>query len=129
MSFTYNIATDAGKVRLLITDTNSAAFYFDDTEIQAFLDLESGSVRRAAALGLETLASNQTLILKWIRISNLQTNGPAVSKDLRERATALRAQADFDDSAAGTLFDWAEQVTSPEMERQRLYNEALRNLG
>lgn len=125
MAFTYALATDAGKVRLLITDVDATEPLFQDDEIDAFLALEGG-VRRAAALALETTASNEALVQKMTRLMDLSTNGPAVAKELRERATSLREQADRDDMVDGSAFDWAEQVTGPFGARERLANQWIR---
>ena len=84
--------TDIGLVRLLITDVGPVTFLFADDEITAFLTLEGGT-KRAAALALETIAVSEALVGKRIRTLDLQTDGPAVAKELRERAAALRAQA------------------------------------
>lgn len=91
---TYEVGTDAGKVRLLSQDTDVADPYFLDTEIDAFLALEDGDVRLAAAQALDAIASSEALILKKIRQLGgaLETDGPAVAKALRDHATALRSQ-------------------------------------
>jgi hypothetical protein len=96
-----DLETSVGQVRLLIADTTEGSFTFTDVEIQAFLNLEGGVVKAAAALALETLASNEALVSKKIRTQDLQTDGPAVAKELRERAVALRDQADREASPAG----------------------------
>lgn len=128
MAFTYNLATDTGKVRLLIPDSVSSDHIFSDEEIAALLLLEQSSVKRAAAAALETLASSEAYVQKAIRVLELQTNGPAVAKELRERAQALREQADRDEAAeSGGAFDIAEFVLTPQQARQRAINEALRN--
>ena len=57
MTTTYNIATDIGKVRLLIGDTNIAAAVFTDEELQVFLTIEGGVINLAAADALEAWAS------------------------------------------------------------------------
>jgi hypothetical protein len=54
MAFTYTIATNRGKVRLKLSDTNAAAYGFEDDEIDAFLS-EGGSVDAAVVLGLRVL--------------------------------------------------------------------------
>jgi len=59
MTWTYDLATDIGKVRLLISDTDIVPVtdaHFSDEEIQVFLTIE-GSVNLAAALALESWAS------------------------------------------------------------------------
>lgn len=104
MAFTYDVSTDRGKVRLLCTDTLESNAIFQDAEIDAFLTLNT-SVRLAAAAALEVIAANEVLILKKIINLDLETDGPAVAKELRELAKQLRAQ----ESAVGA-FDFAEQI-------------------
>lgn len=125
MAFTFDVSTNRGKVRLLVPDTSSSAYVFADAEIDAFLSIEASSVRRAAALALETLASNQALVLKVIKIMDLQTDGAKLSDALLKRADRLREQADFDDMADGDLFDWAEMVVDPFSARERYASQAL----
>ncbi|HEY0697192.1 MAG TPA: hypothetical protein VGD43_05215, partial [Micromonospora sp.] len=96
--------TDIGRVRLLATDLNEVEPLFDDAQITAFLSIEGG-VKRAAALALETIAVSEALISKKITTQDLSTDGPAVAKELRERASALRKQADEDDDGAAAD-DW-----------------------
>lgn len=91
MAFTYNVSTDRGKVRLLITDVQESNPIFQDAEIDAFLSLNT-SVRLAAAAALECIAASEVLILKKIVNLDLETDGPAVAKELRELAKQLRAQ-------------------------------------
>ncbi|MFZ1361344.1 MAG: hypothetical protein WAS05_00205 [Candidatus Nanopelagicales bacterium] len=79
------------KVRLLIPDLDPDDLVFTNEQITEFLDME-GTVKRAAAQALDTIASNEAMVSKQIRTNNLQTNGPAVAAELRSRARALRGQ-------------------------------------
>lgn len=99
-----DFTTPRDQIRLLVSDTNEAAFVFSAAELDAFLALESDGVKRAAALALETLASNEVMVSKVITDNGLSTNGAAVSAELRRRAADLRSQAEDD---AG-FFDVAE---------------------
>lgn len=121
MAFTYDPSTAAGKVRLLCTDVDEANAMFDDAEISAFLALESDDVRLAAATALETIASNELLVLKVQTILDVETDGAAVARELRMRAQNLREQA----NETGE-FDYAELVVDGFTARQRVWNEALR---
>jgi hypothetical protein len=126
-TFSYDPDTDRGKVRLLIQDTDTSSResqFFTDGEIDAFLAMESG-VLTAAALALETMASQQVMVLKVIRLLDLSTDGAAVSRELRERAKSLRelSLTTGDDADA---FDWAEMVVDDWSWEERLYGEALR---
>lgn len=126
MAFTYDVTTDRGRVRMLIPDSSSTSYVFEDNEIDAFLALEDNDVRRGAALALETLASNEALVLKVIKVLDLQTDGAKTADALLKRAGLLRGQADVADAAGGDLFDWAEMVIDPFSGRERLFNQALR---
>lgn len=57
MTFTYDVTTDIGKVRLYINDNVEATAHFSDEEIQVFLTA-GGSVNMASALALESWASS-----------------------------------------------------------------------
>lgn len=128
MVFTYDLGTDRGKVRLLIRDTDASEPIFEDDELNVFLALESSSVKRAAALALETMASNEAYVSKAVKLLDLSTDGPATGKALLERAAKLREQAaDEEAQAEGGAFDIAELVYDSFGERERIWKEALRN--
>jgi len=57
MAFTLDPTTDRGKVRLLVFDTDSTSYIFEDTEIDAFLEQNSDSVWLAAADGCRSLVA------------------------------------------------------------------------
>lgn len=99
--------TPAGQVRLLLNDVDEAAFVFTDDEIAAFLALEGGSVKRAAAQAIDTNADNEALASKVIRDHELTTDGAKLADALRKRAAALRAQADREDDESddGAFFE------------------------
>lgn len=122
MAFTYDVSTDRGKVRLLITDVQEANPLFQDAEIDAFLTLNT-SVRLAAAAALEVIAASEVLVLKKIVNLDLETDGPAVARELRELAKQLRAQ----DSSIGA-FDIAEQIHDDFTLREYWLKQAQREL-
>jgi len=128
MAFTYNVATDLGKVRLLCTDRDAANPIFEeDDEIQVFLDLMGGNVLRAAAMALLTIAAEETLLLKRIKLLDLHTDGPAEAAALRELAKTYQEKADLAEAAeAGGTFDYAEMVVDVFTARERRDKEALR---
>lgn len=128
MSFTYDVSTDVGKTRMLIPDRVYESLFFTDEEIEAFLSLEASNVLRAAALALETMASDQAMTLKVIRLMDLTTDGQKTSQALLERADRLRSQADDAELAEeGGGFDIAEWVVDPFSYRNRMTNEFLRD--
>ncbi len=93
MSFNYDLETDTGKVRLLISDQSETDHIYSDEEISTFLSMEENSVLKASALALESIAGNQALVKQRIRILDISTDGVAVSQELRQIAKSLREQA------------------------------------
>jgi len=132
MSFTYDLATDRGKVRLLIQDTDTVTVanqFYDDDEIDCFLtiagSMDGDSVFNASALALESWASNQVMILKVVELLDVVTDGAAVSREMRMRAAVLRADAITSSSDAG--FEIAEMALGPFSWREQAINEAIRD--
>ena len=96
---TYILSEDLGKVRLLLNDV-AAPWVFQDAEIQAFLDMEGGSVKRAAAQAIDTNADNELLASKVLRTKDVQVDGAKLADAMHKRADMLRAQADREDADA-----------------------------
>jgi hypothetical protein len=128
MTFTYDLTTSRGKVRLLAIDSDSTYAVFSDDEIDAFLSMEDNSVKRSAALALETIASNDAFRVKKVSLLDVSADGVSVSDALLKRAALLRKQADADEaSESGGSFDIAEWVVDDFGYRQQLINDAMRN--
>jgi hypothetical protein len=124
MAFTYDISTDRGKVRGIIPDRVAADYFFEDDEIDAFLSMEGSSIKKAAALGLETMASNEVYVQKVIKLLDLTTDGSKVSDALLKRAQMLREQA-ASDAETFDIAEWA-SLSVANFE-QHVWNEALRD--
>jgi hypothetical protein len=60
MSFTYDLSTLIGQVRLKIQDKTEATAFFTDEELQVFLDDNDDSVNLAAADALEAWVASIT---------------------------------------------------------------------
>jgi hypothetical protein len=131
MAFSYDLTTDRGKVRLFIDDKDTVTVanqFFDDDEIDCFLtlaaDLDGDTIRHAAAEALDTWATNQALVLKKVMLLDVNVDGPAVAKAMREHAALLREQAYMSSTDAGFEiaemalghFSWVEQVTNEAIE-------------
>lgn len=128
MAFTYNLVDSPtiSKIRAIIPDNNESTYVFEDDEIEAFYAIEGSSLKRAAALALETIASNEAMVLKVIRLLDISTDGAKVADSLLKRAALLRKQADDEEVAADAGFDIAEMVFSPFGYWQHLTNESMR---
>ena len=111
LTFSYDLETDIGKVRLLIADTDISAHDFTDAEVDVALTQESDSIKRAAALLLLALASNRARLAVSVKRG-------AVSEDLSKLAAELRAQAEeFVKQAAEAEDLPLEAVITPSYER------------
>lgn len=100
-----NGSTDAGKVRLLISDVGGADgsnFIFNDDEIVAFLAMES-HYYRAAAAALRTMAASEVMVQKRIKFLELSTDGPAEATALQALADRLDDRADYAEDDEGDL--------------------------
>jgi len=121
-TFTYDPSTSIGIVRLLTNDKYEAEPIFYDEEITAFLALEGSDTRKAAAKALETIAADEVLTQKVIKLLGLTTDGAKVAAELRANAAALRSQAVTGDDSEG-LIDVAEWIVDDFTYRKRIINE------
>lgn len=124
MAFTYDLTTERGQVRLLITDTDQDNPIFQDNEIDFFLNntaVDGNDVNLAGAKAFETIAASEVLVQKKIKLLDLTTDGPAVAKALRESAALLREQSDSEGD-----IDFIEQNFNVFSARQIILNDALR---
>lgn len=128
MTFTYDPTNDIGRVRRTIPDKVDGDYFWTDEEIQSFLDDEGGSWRRASALALETMASDDLLVLKAVRVQNLETNVDRTAKILLERAKQLRVMADSADVTDNAGFEIAEFASTEHQYRERVYNYGLKEV-
>lgn len=91
MTFTYDLATDVGKVRFLLSDSNGVTPKFTDEEIGAALELYSGSLNLAAAACCDSLAVRLTMDPDNGRqIGDTKTDLTAATDALREMAARFR---------------------------------------
>lgn len=81
MAFTYDISTDRGRVRLYLSDTDSAAYVFEDDEIDYFLT-RGGSVDGAVVEGARSLLASAARRTKYFQVQG-------VSLDDRHQVSAL----------------------------------------
>jgi hypothetical protein len=72
--------------------------WFSDTELEALATLFGGSVLRAAAQALRTVAGSQALLLKKWSADDLTVDGPAITRALRDLAKDMDAQAELGDA-------------------------------
>jgi hypothetical protein len=130
MTYTTDVSTYIGLVRMRIFDRNVANPVFQDEDIEAvYNSLERQNIKRTAAFFLETIATKEALILKVMKNLQLSTDGAKLADSLLKAAGELRSQADIEDAFTdgNTAFDWAEQVFDVFSERERIVKEILRD--
>lgn len=143
MAFTYNFdsAPQLSTVRLLVGDTAEPNHIFEDAEVNAALQFESSqgagtmmalsgytvvapvvySVRRAAAMLLDGLASHRARLGGALKVLDIQVDLTKAGEALRDQAKALR-ETEADSGAFGV----AEMVQDPFSARERVWKELLR---
>lgn len=104
-------STNVAKVRLLISDIDDENQVFNDQAITAFINMAlDNNLKRAAAGALVTMATNEVLVQKRIKLLDLSTDGPAEANALLTLAKQLRDEADIEEVTGA--FDWAEMIQS-----------------
>jgi hypothetical protein len=96
-----------GQVRVLIPDLrkledlrdlrNEARYLFTDDEIFAFLAVNNGNVKRAAADACDAIGMDKALQLLVLKTDDKQTDGAKLLDAIVKRAKTLREQAKEDD--------------------------------
>lgn len=130
MTYTTDVSTYIGLVRMRIFDRDVTNPVFQDEDITAVYNtLERSNIKRTAAFFLETIATQEALILKVMKNLQLTTDGAKLADSLQKQAGELRSQADIEDTFldGNTAFDWAEQVFDVFSERERIVKEILRD--
>ena len=119
-----NVVDELQAVRLLVADVDTSNELLTDAQYEQLLELEDDNVWLAAAAALRIMATSETLVQKRIRLLDLQTDGPAVSAELRKIADGYEQRGE---SEAGiTVGEWAVPPFGPQ---QRIVNELLRSLN
>ena len=124
MSFTYDLATNLGKLRLMIRDTdiaNPERQLFQDNEISFFLSQNNQTLRLAAADALEALAANAALLAKIEQIGSYKIDSTRMAEAIRKQATRYR---ELEEQAPA--FGFAEQTLSKFSWDEIVVNELLR---
>ena len=96
-----------GQVRVLIPDLrkledlrdlrNEPRYLFTDDEILAFLAVNNGNVKRAAADACDAIGMDKALQLLVLKTDDKQTDGAKLLDAIVKRAKILREQAREDD--------------------------------
>lgn len=96
-----------GQVRVLIPDLrkledlrdlrNEPRYLFTDDEILAFLAVNNGNVKRAAADACDAIGMDKALQLLVLKTDDKQTDGAKLLEAIVKRARALRELAKEDD--------------------------------
>ena len=96
-----------GRVRVLIPDLrkledlrdlrNEPRYLFTDDEILAFLAVNNGNVKRAAADACDAIGMDKALQLLVLKTDDKQTDGAKLLDAIVKRAKTLREQAKEDD--------------------------------
>lgn len=90
MSFSYDVSSDVGKIRLWIRDTDSTSALYTDEEISAMFAMNENDIRLTAAALLIALAGNKALLAKAVSAGKYSEDSRrGVAFELRETAKAI----------------------------------------
>jgi hypothetical protein len=103
LAFTYDIATDRGKVRALCTDTDSTSYTFNDAEIDAFIELAPANLFVAAALAAETWARTRAKLAIGMRSADGSSTDRSRMSELLALGKSLREAALSGGLVTGTI--------------------------
>lgn len=128
-TFTYDLATDIGKVRLYSGDNDLSktsgvrtkwSCQFTDEELQVYLD-DEGTVNCAVAAALEAIASSKARLAHRKTMGDYTEDLTALAKELRAQAAEFRMK-DLEAPADAV----AEMANDDFSTREILRNQALR---
>lgn len=116
-SYTYDLATAVGKVRLLIQDTDLSAVSpglrleqrsaaFSDAELSAFLDMRAQDVYLTASLALRAWAANKQLIVITRKNGQGSVEYGTVRADMLKMAEGYETMAREQPADAYAEMDW-----------------------
>ncbi len=93
MAFTFDTATNLGKVRLLISDMVDSGHLFEDADLNNMLAFNSTDLYSTAAELLRSLAANKSLLAKKKSAGGYTEDLTAIAKELRATADAYEKKA------------------------------------
>ena len=114
--------SSVGQVRVLIPDLrkledlrdlrNEPRYLFTDDEILAFLAINNGNVKLAAADACDAIGMDKSLQLLVLKTDDKQTDGAKLLSAIVDRARQLRAQA-REDEENNLCFDVVQPTFEP----------------
>ena len=117
-----DFSSPVGQVRVLIPDLrkledlrdlrNESRYLFADEEINAFLAVNSGNVKLAAADACDAIGMDKALQLLVLKTDDKQTDGAKLLSAIVARARQLRAQAK-EDEENNLCFDVVQPTFEP----------------
>ncbi len=109
MSFSYDLTTEIGKLRLLLQDIDATNPIFSDEELGVFLSFGEHDLYLSASEAWLALAGNYAKLAKRKSISKYSHDLSQIANECREQATYYKEKAELapaDDFAAVTLSDF-----------------------
>lgn len=117
-----DFSSPVGQVRVLIPDLrkledlrdlrNEPRYLFADEEIEAFLAINNGNVKLAAADACDAIGMDKALQLLVLKTDDKQTDGAKLLSAIVGRARQLRAQA-REDEENNLCFDVVQPTFEP----------------
>lgn len=122
-TFTYNVSTNLGKVRMMIGDTDSTTALLTDEEINAFLSMNGNDLYATASACLYRIASSKALVAKRISAGNYSEDTSGMAAELRATAKEYKAMSDSVPAEAQAEIIWNEMSYNSVIARRDLRGE------
>lgn len=129
MSFSYNLNTNVGMVRLNIGDTsNSPAAIFSDEEITSILSQSDNDPNAATGRALIIIANTRARLATYKSAKNYSEDLRSIAKELRDQAKMWLEMANVPyDAVAEQTFGPVDRPFDGPGEKQYLDREDLRD--
>lgn len=118
-AYPVNGATLAGKVRILVGDTDPKPVtgqptlgeyaWYSDAELEALGEMHDGNPKRVAIWVLSMVAVNQALLLRKWTSEDLQIDGPAIAAGIEKTLARLQKEVDWERTDDDSFFEVYDQ--------------------
>jgi hypothetical protein len=103
-----DFASNVGKVRAIVGDTDPGNLFMKDAEIETLLSISGDSIERAAVFTLRAMATKHINILKDAVTLDIETRASNMARELNKLADAIEKR--LAESGEDQAFDFIEMV-------------------
>uniref|UniRef100_A0A6M3LDM5 Uncharacterized protein n=1 Tax=viral metagenome TaxID=1070528 RepID=A0A6M3LDM5_9ZZZZ len=106
MAFTLDAASDVGRVRILINDSDSANYEFEDAEIEGIIDINEDDLWRSAADLCRSLAAKYAKAVQKLGLGK----GDISIDNSKRSSDYLAMAARYDARSGSAVVEYADSI-------------------